>query len=79
MDSVVAVNGRRYEVCPQHRAYRIPVAAEMLQLSRASVYTMIRSGAIRAVKFGRDWRIPAIEIERLLNGRPNPVETDEAS
>lgn len=42
--------------------------AEMLGVSKAHVYRLIRSGEIRAVRLGKRVLIPAREIERLING-----------
>ncbi|WP_278262733.1 helix-turn-helix domain-containing protein [Nocardia sp. AG03] len=36
----------------QKRMYAVPVAAELLGISRATLYVLIRDGAVRSVKVG---------------------------
>lgn len=48
--------------------YRVEEAAELLQVSRAHLYSLIRSGDVRSVKLGRSRRITQGEIERLMTG-----------
>lgn len=55
---------QRSDVTPV--VYRITEVADMLRLHRASVYRLVRNGSLRAVKVGASLRIPAREIERLL-------------
>ena len=43
--------------------YRIGEVARLLQISAASVYRRIDSGAIPAVRYGRSVRVPAWWIE----------------
>lgn len=47
--------------------YRVEEAAELLQVSRAHLYALIRSGDVRSVKLGRSRRITQAEIDRLMN------------
>lgn len=39
--------------------------AESLSVSEFTVYRLIQSGRIKAIKAGRQWRIPADEAERV--------------
>ena len=38
---------------------------EKLQISPSTVYRMIKSGMIPAIKFGRYWKIPRSVFERI--------------
>ncbi len=42
--------------------------ADALRCAKWCVYTMIKDGNLRAVRVGRNLRIPRAEIERLLAG-----------
>jgi excisionase family DNA binding protein len=53
---------------PERAAYKIDEAAQLLSLSRASLYRLSRAGSIRIVKVGGRSVIPASEIARLANG-----------
>lgn len=47
--------------------YRIPEAAQLLNLSRSVVYELIRAGRLRAVNEGRARRITAGAIAEYIN------------
>lgn len=55
---------QRSDVIPA--IYRIPEVADMLRLHRASVYRLVKRGDLKAVRIGSSLRIPARELERLL-------------
>lgn len=42
-------------------------AAKELTFSYSAVYGWVRSGRIRGLRFGNDWRINRVEIDRVLN------------
>lgn len=44
-------------------------AAARLGVTARAVSLLIRSGAIKAQKFGRDWMIDPVEVERYLQER----------
>jgi excisionase family DNA binding protein len=46
----------------------VPYVAELLQLNIRTVRNYCRNGNIKATKFGKDWRIPKSEIERMYEG-----------
>jgi excisionase family DNA binding protein len=46
----------------------------MLRLSKWTISARIRAGQIKAVRYGRGWRIPRKEVQRLLAGEPLEVE-----
>lgn len=43
----------------------IAEAAELLSISRSSLYQLVASGEVRGVRLGRTVRIPQQELERL--------------
>jgi excisionase family DNA binding protein len=47
-------------------------AARRLGVSRQTMATYLRSGRVRGIKLGKDWRIPVHEFERLLQAPPAP-------
>jgi excisionase family DNA binding protein len=48
-------------------AFRVPEFAQSLGVSKAHIYNMIKRGELRAVKIGGATRIPASEVQRLLD------------
>ncbi|WP_052615193.1 helix-turn-helix domain-containing protein [Mycobacteroides abscessus] len=52
----------------QKTVYRVDEAAELLCISRAHLYALIRSGEVNSVKLGRSRRITGAEVERLMRG-----------
>lgn len=46
--------------------YRPEEAARVLSISRAKVYELISSGALRVVHIGRSARVPRGELERFV-------------
>jgi excisionase family DNA binding protein len=47
-------------------------AARRLGVSRQTMATYLRTGRVRGIKLGKDWRIPVGEFERLLQAPPAP-------
>ena len=41
-------------------------AARRLGVTRQTMATYVRSGRVRGVKLGKEWRIPLQEFERLI-------------
>jgi excisionase family DNA binding protein len=50
-----------------HSTFTADELAEILKLSRLSVYEAIRSGQIPVVRIGRRMIIPRLVLEKLLN------------
>jgi len=50
------------------RAYTPEQVAETLQLSKNTVYQMIKQGEIAAKKFGKVYRIPPIALSFMFTG-----------
>lgn len=45
--------------------------AEHLQVKESTIRAWIRNGKLRAIKFGREWRITIKDLERFLNENAN--------
>jgi excisionase family DNA binding protein len=54
------------------RVYSASEVAAALGLHVNTVAKLLQSGAIRARKAGRDWKIPHEALEEYLEGRDNP-------
>lgn len=46
-------------------------AAEQLKVKESTIRTWIRLEKLRAIKFGREWRIAEVDLERFLNENAN--------
>ena len=55
----------------EFRSFKVVEVAERLRVDPRTVYNVIASGDLRAIKVGRLWRIPADALEDYLgaNGR----------
>ena len=51
------------------KLYRTGKAAEMLGVSRVTVIRWIKRGRIKAVRVGKEFRVPEDEVRRLLKGK----------
>ena len=53
--------------------------ADLLKIKESTVRTWIRDESLRAIKFGRDWRVAYKDLEAFLNDRANrpPHSTNE--
>lgn len=49
------------------RLYTVAEVAEMMRLSKMSVYRMIHAGDLEAVRFGRSFRVPAEAMNSYVN------------
>lgn len=56
-------------------AVAVPVAAEMLGISRAHAYKLVHDGKIPSLRLGsRRFLVPLIAVEMLLSHRHNQTE-----
>ena len=46
-------------------------AADKLQVSEETIRNWIRRKELRAIKFGKEWRIAYVDLERFLNDHAN--------
>ena len=54
------------KVKKDNKMYNIDQVADMLRLCRITVFRYIKSGKIKAIKIGREWRIKQDEIDRIM-------------
>lgn len=45
--------------------------AAQLKVRESTVRSWIRGGKLRAIKFGREWRVAVRDLERFLNDHAN--------
>lgn len=45
--------------------------ADHLKVKESTIRAWIRNGKLRAIKFGREWRITMKDLERFLNENAN--------
>lgn len=53
-------------------------AAERMRVSKMTVYRLINSGDVGAVRFGRTLRVAAADVERLLQPLVRPAQETSA-
>jgi excisionase family DNA binding protein len=53
--------------------------AALLQVKESTVRTWIHEESLRAVKFGRDWRVAQKDLEAFVNARANRPPDKSAS
>jgi len=46
--------------------YTLDEVADILKLTKRTLYTYIKKGQLRAVKFGKYWRVSPEELESFL-------------
>ncbi len=51
---------------PDMTLLTVAEVADTMRVSRMTVYRMVHSGELPAIRFGRSYRIPAIAVEDLL-------------
>ena len=62
-----------FETINTTKAYTPEQVAEMLQLSKNTVYDLINRGEIVAKKFGKVYRIPAVSLSFLFTGMDEDI------
>lgn len=63
------------------RFMTVTEVAEMMRVSRMTVYRMIHSGEVPAVRFGRSYRVPESAVQQILRTGTTEVRatgTDDA-
>lgn len=64
--------------------YSIPEAASLLGISRIAVFKRVKKGRLQAMRFGRNWAVPAAALEGLVSppvpaaARPAPKPAPRA-
>lgn len=51
---------------------------EILKIDRTTIYRMVESGQLPAVRVGKQWRFARTDLDQLLNGAKPPVEMNPA-
>lgn len=51
--------------------------AEMMRVSRMTVYRMIHAGDLPAVRFGRSYRVPQEAVQAIVSDTDSATGTDE--
>ncbi|MBC7286465.1 MAG: helix-turn-helix domain-containing protein [Armatimonadetes bacterium] len=63
----------------KHRLLDLDEVAEFLNVSRPTIYRLIRSGSLRSYKVGGRWKFRPEEIEVFLASRSNVRPPSEVS
>ena len=53
--------------------YTVAEVAELTRVSRMTVYRMVHSGELPAVRFGSSYRVPTSAIDALLGVQDEPT------
>lgn len=51
-------------------AFSVSEIAKKLGISKNTAYALVRSGALRSIRVGRQIRVPRSALEDYLNGKP---------
>lgn len=51
---------------PDMTLLTVAEVADTMRVSRMTVYRMVHSGELPAIRFGRSYRIPAVAVQELL-------------
>lgn len=68
--SIASTGLSDWEKPVRRAAYSVAETADLLSLSEATVYRLLRRGTLASVLIGGSRRIPAPGIERLLETQP---------
>lgn len=52
---------------------------ELLKVDRTTIYRMVESGQLPAVRVGKQWRFARADLDQLLNGAKTPLEATMTS
>lgn len=53
--------------------YTVDEVAEILKVTKRTLYNFIKQGDIKAIKIGKYWRIRYIDLEKFINNGTKPV------
>lgn len=65
------MNSNHQEVNAEKRSYSVPEVAEILRVSKRSVYNLCSSGAFKCVRIGTKLRISKKSFDDWLDGENN--------
>jgi excisionase family DNA binding protein len=60
------------------RFLTVSEVADVMRVSKMTVYRLIHSGEMPAVRFGRSYRVPESAVEQYLRGAVVEGQTDTA-
>ena len=49
------------------RVYTLDEVAEVMKITRRTLYTYVKEGKLKAVKIGREWRVSETALQDFLN------------
>ena len=58
------------------RFFTVAEVAELMRVSKMTVYRMVNAGELPAIRFGRSYRVPEAAVEALI--RPPQSRTESA-
>ena len=61
------------------RVYTTEEVAEILQVTKRTVYNYIKTGALKAVKIGKYWRISAENLEEFISTGSPAVNANQST
>lgn len=61
------------------RVYTTEEVAEILQVTKRTIYNYIKAGALKAVKIGKYWRISAENLEEFISTGSPAVNTNQST
>ena len=59
--------------------FSIPEVAAMLGISRIAVFKKVKKGQLAALRFGRNWAVPAAALEKPFPAPPPPLPQKRAA
>lgn len=62
---------------PSPRFLTVAEVAYMTRLSKATVYRLVRAGRIRAVRFGRSYRVTEAAVDEYINNAAVPDDAPD--
>ena len=60
------------------RFLTVSEVADVMRVSKMTVYRLVHSGELPAVRFGRSYRVPESAVQQVLNSAVNNRRSDTA-
>lgn len=61
-----STNKKERESMEELKLYTVEEVMEILSISRRTLYNYIKSGSLKAVKIGRQWRIRLVDLKAFI-------------
>ena len=55
------------------KVYTLQEVANILKVTRQTIYNNVHAGNIKAVKLGKDWRVTEEELQKILKNGYAPI------